>query len=255
MHVLAVANQKGGVGKTTTAVNVAASLAELGRRTLLVDLCSQGHASAHLGMRLDVREDDSAVYKVLAKGRDLADHVRASEYGIELLAGGTDVAAAEALMSTNPSGLFVLREALAEVGDRWDVVVLDCPPSLGHLSQAALVAATAVLVPMLLQAMPMDGFIQLMNRVDEIRRRHNPELKIAGIVATNSSKKSSMADQMRDMLAEHCGPTVFEREIRTSEYLSGAYFAAKPVTAYAPGSNGALDYRWLSQALVDRGAV
>lgn len=251
MHVLAITNQKGGVGKTTSAVNLASIFGlDHKRRTLLIDLDPQGHASEHVNQRINKKPP---VYQVLVDGASLLDVRVTTMYGFDLIIGGNDTAIAEMHLMASQN-VMALAEALEGLEQHYDVVILDCPPSLGQLLICALLAATDIVVPMPLQFLPVDGFSTLLNRIERARRM-NPKLRLAAVFPTNSNERTTLAKLIRNDLAEKCGDAFIPDAIRINVALAEASAAKKPVTHHAPDSPGAEDYRTLASALIQKGVA
>jgi chromosome partitioning protein len=267
--IKALANRKGGVGKTTTAVNLAAALSELGLKVLLLDLDSQGHASEHVGMKV---EKGSPAYRVIAEGRAIVDCVQRtddseqpSRFGFDILAGGDDLSTAEALMATDTTGngRMVLREALEEVPPgRWDLVLLDCPPSLKDMTQAALTASHGVFVPLPMEALPFDGFRRLLTTIDGVRKYANRELVVEAVIETISDPRTNLANdvrtEVRDIVSTHVAvrrDALLEQRIRKNVKLAEAPKRHQTVFAHDNTCHGAVDYRALAVALRERGLV
>jgi chromosome partitioning protein len=254
MKIIAVTNQKGGVGKTTTVVNLAALLGEEPGRTLVIDLDPQAQASEHVRARV---HRDSPVYEVLARGGRIEEHALPTSYGFDILAGGEETAIVESHMITASSGRgrYALADALGEVSvGRWERVLLDCPPSLGALTMSALIAAEVALVPLELQAMSVDG-LKMLTRAVDLMRRDNPRLSIAAIFGTNSNLRTREAQEAQEELRMGFPEVFLEELIHTNTALSRAFRKGVPIGYFEPDSSGAQDYRALLRALQARGVL
>jgi chromosome partitioning protein len=250
-RVIAIANQKGGVGKTTTAINLSASVAARGHRVLLVDFDPQGNASSGVGYTKDRVE--LSVYDALIGDIAFADCIRPTEITTLFVAPATtDLVGAEIELIAAEGRERVLANALAEVVDRFDYVVIDCPPSLGILTLNALVAANGVVVPMQAEYFALEGLSALLSTIDKVRHAYNPELVVEGILFCMYDPRTNLAGQVRGEVAEHLGGKVFDTSIPRNIRLSESPSHGKPVLLYDLRCAGARSYLALAEELLQR---
>lgn len=240
-HIIAIANQKGGVGKTTTAINLGAALAELGHQVILVDLDPQGNASTGLGIDVDRRS--VSVYDLLTSESDLEGAAQATAFpGLRVVPATSDLSSADVQLSQVADRTRLLARQLASA-PKGVIVLIDCPPALGLLTVNAMVAANAVLVPLQAEFYALEGLSQLLATVKEVRASANPGLRINGVVLTMSDYRNNLSQQVeadaRATLGELVYPTVIPRNVRVSESPSHA----QPVLTYDPLSKGSIAYR------------
>jgi chromosome partitioning protein len=248
-RIYALANQKGGVGKTTTAINLAACLAEAGERALVVDLDPQANATSGLGMRAN----GSSSYELL-DGVPLAELTRHTEFtNLDLVPSKPELAGAVVELARRDDGERYLAEALASGVAQYDFVFLDCPPSLGPLTVNALAAADRVLVPVQAEYYALEGLTQLVQSVDLIRRRLNPRLGIGGVLLTMVDGRTRLAHDVEAEVRRHFGPLVFRTAVPRSVRLAEAPSHGLPAIAYDRRSAGADAYWKVAMELVERG--
>lgn len=253
-RIIAIANQKGGVGKTTTSINLGAALAEEGYNVLLVDLDPQGNASTGLGLDPDARE--FTTYDLLLEGADLRDVIRSTNVeGLVLAPATTDLSSADIEMMAAEKRSFLLHDALRQPAmDAFDLdfILIDCPPSLSLLTVNAMVASDSVLIPLQSEFFALEGLSQLMLTIREVRQSANPSLRIEGVVLTMFDGRNNLSLQVekdaRDTLGELVFKTIVPRNVRVSEAPSFAL----PVIDYDPTSKGSIAYRALAQEMVER---
>jgi chromosome partitioning protein len=250
-RILAIANQKGGVGKTTTTVNLAAGLAMSGLRVLLVDLDPQGNAT--MGSGIDKRSLPETVYHVLL-GLATAEHVRvtAERGGYDLLPANRELAGAEVELVELDHRETRLKSALAQISGRFDFVLLDCPPSLSLLTVNAFVAADAVVIPMQCEYYALEGLSDLVNTVRKVRQTLNPNLEIEGLLRTMFDPRNTLAQQVSDQLRQHFGAKVYETVIPRNVRLAEAPSHGTPGVSYDASSKGAQACLALAQELLQR---
>ena len=250
-RIVAVANQKGGVGKTTTAINLAASVASHGHRVLLVDFDPQGNASSGVGYPRDRVE--LSIYDALLGDVALSDVVRPTEIPtLFVVPATTDLVGAEIeLISVDRRERF-LADALATLGDTYDYIVIDCPPSLGLLTLNALVAAQGVVVPMQAEYFALEGLSALTSTIEKVRAAYNPKLTIDGVVFTMFDGRLSVANQVRDEVVKYFKEKVFGTTIPRNVRLSEAPSHGKPGLLYDPKSSGATSYLAIADEFIDR---
>lgn len=246
---IAVLNQKGGVGKTTTAINVAAYLAKSRHQVLLVDLDPQGNATSGLGV--DKQNVKATSYDVLLGRSTLKDAVLSSKNaGLQLLPTNANLAGAEIELVSTPNRETKLKDALASVGDK--IVLIDCPPSLGLLTINALAAADTVLIPVQAEYYALEGLGQLMSVVQRVRETLNPKLEILGVVVTMFDGRTSLSDQVAKELRKYFGPKVFKTVIPRNVRLAEAPSFGKPIGDHDKWSRGARAYKALTKEIIDR---
>ncbi len=253
-RILAIANQKGGVGKTTTSVNLAASLAQKGRHVLVVDMDPQANATSGLGMtRGSVAE---GIYEALALDRPLRELTQLTELpGLWLVPATRELAGAEIELVPVDDRERRLQRALAPVVDRYDYVILDCPPSLGLLTLNCLVAANAVVIPMQCEYYALEGLSRLVETIDQVRAALNPSLELAGIVLTMVDPRMNLTQQVADEVRAHFADKVYRTSIPRNVRLSEAPSHGKPILLYDQRSTGSQSYLALAQELLHRDRV
>ena len=249
-RILAVANQKGGVGKTTTAINLATALAMSGQRVLLIDLDPQGNASTGLG--IDRRRRGEGTYAMLVEGRAPASLIQQTAIkNLSIIAADPDLAGAEVELVGLERREYRLREAIAML-EKFDLVIIDCPPSLSLLTLNGLVAATAVLVPLQCEFFALEGISQLVHTIELVKKSLNPRLVLQGIVLTMFDRRNNLSDLVaadaRSFFGDRVYDTVIPRNIRISEAPSHG----QPVLIYDKNSAGALAYTKLAEEMLLR---
>ncbi|MGH9015051.1 MAG: ParA family protein [Acidimicrobiia bacterium] len=252
-RVLAIANQKGGVGKTTTAVNLGSALAELGYRVLVVDLDPQGNATTGLGV--NPRDLQSSLYDVIMHDAPIEDCVEPTSLKNLFVAPATiDLAGAEIELVPAMSRELKLRKAIDAIRPDYDLVLIDCPPSLGLLTVNGLAAADDVVVPIQCEYYALEGLGQLLRNVGLVRSNLNPGLDVRGIVLTMYNARTRLADQVAAEVRAHFGPKVYETVVPRTVRLSEAPSFGQPIIVFDSNSRGAKAYRDLAKE-VSRGAT
>jgi chromosome partitioning protein len=250
-RIFAVANQKGGVGKTTTAVNVGAAVARLGKRVLLVDIDPQGNSTTGLG--IDKSQVETCMYDVLLKDASVRDALhRTAVENLTLLPATLNLAGAELELVSVLSREQRLKSALAVVASDFDLILIDCPPSLGLLTLNALTAADALLIPIQAEYFALEGLGQLTRVIELVRAHLNPTLRIHGVVVTMFDGRTNLAKQVVDEVERHFPNLVFATRIPRNIRVSEAPSYGAPITEFDPRSAGALAYAALAQEVLAR---
>lgn len=253
-RIIAIANQKGGVGKTTTAINLAAGLAEAGASVLVVDLDPQGNASTGLGVEPSRRIRTS--YDILIEDAPLDEAIQSTAFPrIAIIPANADLSSTDMELVANERRSFLLRDALRQPAmdaRRHDFILIDCPPSLNLLTVNAMVAADSVLIPLQSEFFALEGLSQLMLTIREVRHVANPALRIEGVLLTMYDGRNNLAQQVEKDVRETLGDLVFSTVIPRNVRVSEAPSYALPVLSYDPASKGSEAYRALAQEMMSR---
>ena len=251
-RILAVANQKGGVGKTTASVNLAAALARAGRKVLLVDLDPQGNAT--MGSGIEKRSLARTVYHVLLGLGEVAQiRVHSESGGFDLLPANRELAGAEIELVELPNRESRLRGALATIASQYAEILIDCPPSLSLLTVNGLVAAQAVLIPMQCEYYALEGLSDLVDTIRRVRGHLNPQLEIAGLLRTMYDPRNTLSQQVSQQLEDHFGAKVFRTRVPRNVRLAEAPSYGAPAVVWDEGAKGAIAYLALADELMAAG--
>ncbi|MDQ6773010.1 MAG: AAA family ATPase [Candidatus Dormibacteraeota bacterium] len=253
-HTIAIANQKGGVGKTTTAVNLGAALAEKGQRVLLIDLDPQAHLTINMGVKVP-DELERTVHELLIEAEvSVGDVVLENEpAGLHFLPANIELSGAETQLLNEIGRESVLKEKLDAVQRRYDFIVIDCPPALSLITINAFVAADEVIIPLQCEYFGMKGMQQLQRTVDRVRAKLNPRLRVGGILPTIYKARTLHSQEVLQLVREHYGDLVYDFVIKDSIRFAEAPLAAASILRYAANSDGARAYRQLADAVLSRG--
>ncbi len=252
-RVIAIANQKGGVGKTTTAINLAASLSHLGKRVLLIDCDPQGNASSGLGIRINARSPSFHTFLTEPSAPSPIVQPLAPKLDLALLPSHSGLAAAEIELLSYDHAETILLRRLSAIKDRYAFVILDCPPSLGLLTVNGLTAAEGVVIPLQCEYYAMEGLTLLLDTIRKIRLRFNPYLTVEGIVLTMFDRRNNLSHQVANEIRNHLGYRVFDTIIPRNVRLSESPSYGLPALLYDAGCAGAKTYVQLSRELLAGG--
>ena len=247
-RIISIANQKGGVGKTTTAVNLSASLAFRGKKILLIDCDPQGSAASALG--LGNQSEAATIYDVIINGVNARAAVQQSEYGVELIPANIDLAGAEVELATMPEREFKMRAALEPLHDEYDFILIDCPPSLGLLTLNSLNASDSIIIPIQCEFYALEGVTQLLHTIELVKSNFNPLLAIDGVLLTMYDARTRLSQQVVDEVKKNFGYLVYETLIPRNVRLSEAPSFGMPVIAYDRRSRGTQVYLNLADEIL-----
>ena len=250
-RIIAIANQKGGVGKTTTSINLSACLAEAGQRVLIVDIDPQGNTTSGFGV--PKTGNDKTIYEVILNECDITEAIIPNVIdNLDMLPSNVNLAGAEIDLIDVENREYTLKEAIAKVRDNYDFVILDCPPSLSMLTVNAMTAADTVLVPIQCEYYALEGLSQLIHTINLVKKKLNPDLELEGVVFTMYDSRTNLSlqvvENVKDNLKQNIYKTIIPRNIRLAEAPSHGL----PINIYDPKSSGAESYRLLAEEVINK---
>ena len=249
--IIAVANQKGGVGKTTTSVNLSAAFAEMGKKVLLIDCDPQGNATSGLGIEKDGLE--LSIYDALINDTPMEEIIIQTQFGLDVVPSVMDLAGAEVELVNLEDKQYRLKKTVELVKEKYDYILIDCPPSLGHVTLNALTAADSVLLPLQCEFYALEGLSQLLSTVQLVQEQLNGDLRIEGLVLTMYDSRTNLAEQVVEEVKTHFPDMVYATKIPRNVRLSEAPSFGKPIFAYASSSKGAQAYMSLAEEVIENG--
>ena len=251
-RTIVIANQKGGVGKTTTAINLSASLADLGKKILVIDTDPQGNTSSGLGV--EKNEVENTVYELLIGETTIEECIQKEVFeNLDIISSNINLAAAEIELTGFEEKEFILKKAVDQVRADYDFIIIDCPPSLNTLTINAMCAADTVLVPIQCEYYALEGLSQLMNTVELVRDRLNPNLEIEGVVFTMYDARTNLSLQVVENVKANLDQKIYKTIIPRNVRLAEAPSYGMPITKYDARSTGAASYRLLAEEVINRG--
>ena len=249
--IISIANQKGGVGKTTTCVNLSACLADAGKKVLLIDMDPQGNACQSVGV--EAEKGQATIYEVLLGENKLSEAIYKSvQKNLDAVPSTVDLAGAEVDLVYVDNRERVLKEAIDEIRSKYDYIFIDCPPSLGLLTVNALTCSDTVLIPIQCEFLPMVGLGQLMNTIRLIKKHLNQNIEIEGVLLTMKTNRGNLVSQVADDIRKHFGDKVYKSTIPRNIRLAESPSHGKPITLYDPKSKGAQSYKLLCDEFLKR---
>lgn len=249
--IIAIANQKGGVGKTTTTVNLAACLAELGKKVLLIDTDPQGNATT--GLSINKVEQEKTIYELLIGNNSIRECILRDVYpNLSVIPANVNLAAAEIELIGIEDKEYILQKEIEYVKDDYDYILIDCPPALNTLTLNAMTTANAIIVPIQCEYLALEGLSDLITTINLVRERMNPELDLKGIVFTMYDGRTVLSQQVVENVKEHFPDKIYETKIPRNVRLSEAPSFGQPITMYDPKSAGAESYKKLAQEIIAR---
>lgn len=251
-RIIVVANQKGGVGKTTTAINLASSLAELGKKILLIDMDPQGNATSGLG--LDKNSLENTVYELLLGDSSLDECIQKNVFeNLSILPSNVNLAAAEIELVGVDEKEYLLNKEISKVKDEYDYVIIDCPPSLSMLTINSMTTANTVLVPIQCEYYALEGLTQLIHTIDLVKERLNPDLEMEGVVFTMFDARTNLSLQVVENVKENLNQKIYKTIIPRNIRLAEAPSHGLPINIYDSKSSGAESYKMLAEEVINRG--
>lgn len=251
-RIIAIANQKGGVGKSTTAINLAACLAEKNQKVLIVDIDPQGNATSGLGVAKD--ELDKTIYQVMLGDADIMEAIRENVFeNLDVLPSNVNLAGAEIDLIDVEEREYILKRALEGIKAKYDFIILDCPPSLSMLTVNAMTAADTILVPIQCEYYALEGLTQLIHTINLVKRKLNPKLEIEGVVFTMYDARTNLSLQVVENVKENLGQNIYKTIIPRNVRLAEAPSHGLPINVYDGRSAGAESYRLLAEEVMNQG--
>lgn len=248
--IIAIANQKGGVAKTTTAVNLSSALILEGKKVLLIDMDAQGNACSGIGLNKET--EDKSIYEVLIEGLALKDAIKQTESKIDVIPVNVHLAGASVQLLEEEDRELRLKKAVAQIKDDYDFIIVDCPPSLDIMTLNALVASDSVLIPLQCEYYALEGLAQLLKTISLVQKRLNPALYIEGVLLTMFDSRTNLSTQVMEEAVSYFKDKVYKTIIPRNIKLSEAPSYGQPVTAYEPSSIGSKSYKKLAKEVVER---
>lgn len=251
-RIIAIANQKGGVGKTTTTVNTASAISEFDKKVLIIDIDPQGNACSGLG--IDKKAYEKGLYEVLLMNEPIESLIQKTQYkNLFIVPVNVKLAAAQIQLVNEKDREFKLKNAISSIRNKYDYIFIDCPPSLGLLTLNAIVAADSVMIPLQCEYFALEGIAQLLQTINSVKKKLNPSLTIEGVLLTMYDSRTNLSNQVMEDAAGHFKDKVYKTIIPRNIKLAEAPSFGKPITHYESASIGAKSYKKLSMEIIDNG--